>query len=251
MTLALAALLTGALACGGELPNSVSYPSPLAAQISVQRASVQVTSGVSAPHVSVSCPVGTQLIGGGFSASDVFEYDALVTASYPAGGDLRTWTVVAGHSAAFTLTAEAYCLSHGPDLRISLHATNGPQAFCPPPTSTLSAGFNGAIAYALCASQHASDASLVHTTFNPRSSSDGYEPSTVTLACPTGALAMGGVISGGDRLLSSFSAGAPYLNWTFVVGGDDDTTVTTICANILGSGSATPTVRLPAPTLGP
>lgn len=237
---ALLVALVATAACGGALgpapANRTPRPNSAAARITDFRASVQVNSDAPATQVSASCPGDTQMIGGGFSATDVFEYDALVTASYPDphDSDLRTWTAIAGPSAAFTLTVEVYCLNQGPDLFISLHIEPaGQPAVCPSASAMLGSGFKDGSSYFLCSGMHATSSGVTSASFDPHSSSHSYYPGSLTLTCHSGALAIGGVISqGSGRLLSSFSAGSPYLGWIFVIGGDGAMTVTTTCADI-------------------
>lgn len=243
VTCALATVLIAAGACGGWLrpvkSSGPPQPNPAAARIMVVQVSVQVKSGAPTTQVSATCPQNSQMIGGGFVASDVFEYDALVTANYPDphDGDLRTWTAIAGPSGAFTLGVEAYCLNQGPDLQISLHAQTGRSPYCPSQQTPLGAGFRGEFEngtyYVLCASQHATGGGVVFQSFNPQSSSHGYAPRRITLTCASGALAISGDEGAGvDSLLASYSAGPPYLSWVIGLGGDKDVTVSTTCVKI-------------------
>jgi hypothetical protein len=239
---ALLAIVVAAAGCGSQLrPVKTSSPpqaNGAVARITVVGASVQVKSDAPTTRVSVSCPSGSQMIGGGFEATDVFEYDALVMASYPDPHDssLRTWTAIAGPSSTFSLSVEAYCLNHGPALQISLHTLSGGQAaVCPGASALLGSGFNGETSYVLCAGQHASVSSGTPVTFNPHSSSHSYYPGAVTLTCPSNTLALSGdIIAGGDTMLASHSAGQPFTHWIMVLGGDYDVTASATCVNIGG-----------------
>src|SRR5690348_12505298 len=61
-------------------------------------AGVRVASHAGTP-VSASCRAGEQVVGGGFAASDMFEYAAWISASYPSSA--TTWTVVGSAPASF------------------------------------------------------------------------------------------------------------------------------------------------------
>lgn len=235
--LAVAVMATGCGALGPAQESGPPRPAAAAARITIVRASVQVKSDAPMTQVSAICPRDTQMIGGGFAATNVFEYDALVTASYPDPHDngLRTWTAIAGSSSSFTLSAEAYCLRQGLDLQISLHMeADGRVAICAGGTLPLSAGFNGGASYVLCSGRDNHTVSGAPVTFNPQSSSHSYYPGGATLPCPGDTLALGGVISaGGGRLLASYSAGQPFTHWIIVLGGDWNVTASATCVTII------------------
>lgn len=183
-------------------------------------------------QVSASCQAGSQMIGGGFAASDVFEYAASIIASYPSSAN--TWTVTAGSSSTFILEGDVYCLASTPSLGVQIVQTSAAStsgASCPTGAIQLSDGFNHSTSqsYALCAAQRVSADATATMRYNPHSSSHSYYPGSATLACPAGQTAISGDSSGGDTTLASQSTGTPYQSWFFTVGGDSDQTLSVRC----------------------
>lgn len=197
------------------------------------------------------------MLGGGFAASDVFEYDARITASYPSGP--TTWTVAGTASSAFWLTAYAYCWTSPTSLGIQVVQGNGDMV-CPIGTTILNGGFQVAGAYpvgssfpkgngwhadtyvsgasvqsyALCASTHAlTPITVAQMSFNAHSSTHGYQPGGTTVGCPVGASAIGGgFISGGDLMLASIATTNTFLGWQLSAGGDSDVTGYAVCVAV-------------------
>jgi hypothetical protein len=193
------------------------------------------------------------MIGGGFSASDTFEYDAMIAGSYPSSAS--RWTVVAASSPAFILEVMVYCLSASPAYGVQIvqaAISPGGRVTCPAGTILLGGGFQGTEAvvasrpdgngwysatsngaagqvYAQCASQHVMAGSIATVTYNPHSSSHGYVPGSAQVTCPPNQRATGGGFSGGDLLLASESDGVLPANWTFTAGGDGDESFSTVC----------------------
>ncbi|HEX9036502.1 MAG TPA: hypothetical protein VF808_05875 [Ktedonobacterales bacterium] len=230
-----------ASACGRAPELAHTGSSASAPVIRVAGASARIPDSASSTAVSASCHPGEQLIGGGFSASDIFEFDALITASYPS--DPHTWTAVAGHSAEFALTVEAYCLVAHPDLGVTIIHSSAGQPACPTREAALGSGFaeqpptlgpNVTVTtYVLCATRLRDASVTVQTEYNPHSSSHSYAPGSVTLTCPPGRIAIGGDAgAGGNWLLASSSAGPPYSGWVMAFGGDSDQSPSATCASI-------------------
>jgi hypothetical protein len=71
----------------------------------VRSASIPVPSSTTSSQVTVACRPGEQMLGGGFAASHTFEYDAMITDTYPSSA--TGWTVTAASSPAFTLCVQA------------------------------------------------------------------------------------------------------------------------------------------------
>ncbi len=258
---ALLLVLAFASGCGSVRSSATVTPDPvhgnaIPQSIIVRTASAQVSYQAANTQVSASCRAGEQLIGGGFSASDTFEYDAKIVASYPANA--TTWTVAAA-SSAFSLSAEAYCLPTDTTLGlVTSHAPTTPSGSitCPSGTVLLSGGFQGdnvfsasrpdgngwyattmglaGTVYDLCASQHVSAGGIVTASFNPHSSAHSYYPAGDSVICPAGQTATAGGFSGGDLILTSVSGGSPFKEWSVAAGGDGDLTLYARCAILAG-----------------
>lgn len=211
---------------------------PTARGVTAYSASIQVPENTPGTRVSVSCPAGTQMIGGGYAATSVFEYDAVVASSYPSSAN--TWTAVAGPGDAFTLQADVYCLAPTFPLGVQVVQTSGAPTSgsgCPIGSVQLGGGFNypsdypSGRLYFLCATQHVRVGAVVTAYYNPHSSTHSYYPGSKTLACPSDQIAISGDTIGGDTVLVSDSAGAPYDGWFFTVGGDGDMTLIVRCVS--------------------
>jgi hypothetical protein len=215
-----------------------------------------VSSQIPHTELSISCQPGEQMIGGGFSASGSFEYDARIVASYPSNPN--TWTVAAASSPAFTLNVEVYCLPVNPALGViiaqALAAPTGSLS-CPAGATLLSGGFQGDSpvsasrpdgngwyvagasgsneqVYILCVSQRISEGGVVAASLDPHSSAHNYSPATQSLDCPAGQTATSGGFSGGGLVLASASKGAPYQSWTVTAGGDGALTLYARCVHL-------------------
>lgn len=196
--------------------------------------------------IAVSCAPGEQMIGGGFGASDVFEYDAFITASYPSGP--TTWTVSGQSSSQFALSAYVYCWHSSAALGVQVVRGAGDVA-CPSGTTLLGGGFQGSNgvsvpnangwhtengqAYALCAAHHISPLRLVTASFNAHSSTHGYYPGGIAMTCPAGSVAIGGGFSGGGDLILASQATPPNFSaWTLDAGGDGNVTGYAVCVSV-------------------
>ncbi len=240
-------------ACGAASPAKTAA-APLDAQIVSHSASVRVQVG-RPTSVSVSCQPGEQMIGGGFAASNLFEYAAYIEASYPS--DAATWTVTGVAPASyFNLAAEVYCLSAPVSLGVQIvHAgAPGGRIACPQGTILLSGGFQDSSpiaasypvengwssassdqVYALCAGQHVTAGPVVTSAFTIHSSASGYQPGGGGAGCPAGQFAAGGgFASQGALILSSVRSGSPLAGWSVSAGGDSNVTVYALCAALRG-----------------
>jgi hypothetical protein len=203
------------------------------------------------------------MLGGGFTASDLFEYAAYIEASYPS--DPTTWTVTASTpSSYFDVEVDVYCVAATLPVDVHIvHASGAPVAMaaCTQDTVLLGGGFQGSqpIAvsrpqgnewlsstfgatsgasiqvYAVCAARHVLPGQVVSAHFNPHSSSQGYAPSGGDASCPSGQIAVGGGFEGGDLilasqpLLASQPRGPSFAGWSVTAGGDADVTVAAVC----------------------
>src|SRR5579885_925950 len=239
-------------ACGAGSPAKTAA-APLDAQIVSHSASVRVQGG-RPTSVSVSCQPGEQMIGGGFAASNLFEYAAYIEASYPS--DATTWTVTGVAPASyFNLAAEVYCLSAPVSLGVQIvQGASGGRSACPQGTSLLSGGFQDSSpvaasypvengwssassdqVYALCAGQHVTAGLVVTSAFTIHSSASGYQPGGGGAGCPAGQFAAGGgFASQGALILSSVRSGSPLAGWSVSAGGDSNVTVYALCAALRG-----------------
>lgn len=198
------------------------------------------------------------MIGGGFGASNVFEYAAFIEASYPSSAN--TWTATGGHSSEFQLEVGVYCIPAAVSLgiqRVQANVAPDGSAACPQGTVVLSGGFqssgpiratypqsNGwygatydtsARIYALCAAQHVLRGSVVTSAFNAHSSTHSYYPGSGSVNCPANQVAPGGGFDGGgDLILSSGMVAAPSSGWFVEAGGDDNVTVYAACVTFDG-----------------
>jgi len=208
--------------------------------------------------VSVSCQPGEQLLGGGFSSSNLFEYDANIAASYPSSA--TTWTVTAALSPDFDVEAAAYCIPATVPLSIQIlqaSGATGATVACPEATVLLSGGAQGSQplnvsrpydngwmgtsyrgstrVYALCAARHGLRGQVVTAAFNARSSSHQYAAGGGSATCPAGLIATGGGFAGGgDQVVGSQATGSGFTGWSVVAGGDADVTIAAVCWGLQG-----------------
>jgi hypothetical protein len=230
-------------------------------QIATHVAKVRAPVGKVA-SVSVSCQPGEQLLGGGFSSSDLFEYAATIAASYPSSA--TTWTVtVAAPSSYFDIQAAAYCLPATAPFHIQIVQAGGSigasvaAVTWPGATVLLSGGvhssrpldvsrpqgngWTGATVgastqvYAICTARHGVRAQVVASAFNAHSSSHRYAPGGGSVACPTGWIATGGGFAGGgDLVVGSQATGLAFTGWSVTAGGDADVTIAAQCWALQG-----------------
>lgn len=241
-------------ACGvASQPVATATASP-PVQITTYSATARVqTSKVTA--VSVSCQPGEQMLGGGFSSSDLFEYAAFIEASYPSSA--TTWIVIAAPAPSFRVEADVYCFpALVPfDMQI-VRATGSPAArvACPPRTVLLSGGYqssqpigvshpqsNGWMSasvgasiqvYALCAASHVLRSQVVTCVFHAHSSSHNYAPGSGSVVCPAGQVATGGGFEGADLIVGSYATKPGFAGWSVAAGGETDVTLSVVCGTI-------------------
>lgn len=102
-----------------------------------------------------SCEASEQLIAGGYSATDVFESDYFLDASYPSAPN--AWTVSVHSGSHFALQVFAYCLRSGPALGTRIIQGSA----CPAGTTRLSQGQRGGAPYTLCAAHAVTAGAIV------------------------------------------------------------------------------------------
>lgn len=246
-------------ACGASPATETVLPArgTQDARIVVRAATSQTTeSGEQRITQSASCRAGEQLVGGGFSTSDVFESAVFALEDYPSAPN--TWTVTASSISHFTLAAEAYCVPAAPVLAmrsVSATISGAGSVACPAGTVLLGGGFSGgtkpadasrptqngwyaavdgagAQVYALCAGQRASAGSLATATFNSHSSSNGQQPVGQHARCGAGEAATGGGFSGGGLVIGSQRDAPEGAGWVVEGGGDGAITIYAVCIHI-------------------
>jgi hypothetical protein len=161
--------------------------------------------------VTASCHVAEQLIGGGFSAGNVFEFALFLRASYPAN---NAWTVKTDSISHYAVTAFAYCLRGEPSLGTRIVSGKD----CPTGSAALSHGKTENGEVTLCASRHVASASRAAAPITLHATGNGYQPEGGSVECPSGALALDGGSTVGLELSSS--AGDRFASWQVVAGGD-------------------------------
>lgn len=206
--------------------------------------------------ISASCPPGEQMVGGGFAATDVFEYDAYILASYPSSP--ASWTVVGSSDSHFALGVTVYCLRAGFSLgmRVAQGGVDGAgqgYAACPTGAVLVSGGFRSAApvgmsvprdngwaiassdttarAYALCAAGHVRSDTPAQVSFTLHATTNGYQPEAFHVACPVGQV-VGGGFSGPFLALSSTADAGDFSGWSLVAGGDGDGALMADCVTI-------------------
>lgn len=239
-------------ACSARPSSPVASANPLQLPITIHSADAWATHDQKYQvSVSASCLPGEQMLGGGFGASDVFEYAAFISASYPSSAN--TWTVSGSSISTFQLSAEVYCAPASTSLGIqrAQSASSGAgYVACPQGTVLLGGGFQGgqrvSIArpqgngwegnseqvYVLCAAQHVGGGGTVAmVSFKVQSSSTGYQPGGGDVRCPAGQVATGGGFAGGSAILASRleTTDAHPSGWAVTAGGDSEEMVYAVC----------------------
>ncbi len=204
--------------------------------------------------ISASCRPGEQMLGGGFAATDVFEYDAYILASYPSGA--ATWTVSASSHSHFSLTVTVYCLQAGFSAGIQQvrGGTASPgEATCAsgsvlvgggfrssepvdssmPRDATWQAGVSGSDAqvYAMCAATHVRLTGRVPQPIDLHATTNGYQPESFSTTCPVGQIAVGGFSAGG-LVLASEAEPPDFSAWSLEAGGSGPGDLVAACLEI-------------------
>lgn len=173
--------------------------------------------------VSAGCQPGERMVGAGFAATSVFEYDAHIMSSHPASD--HTW--VATGEAQTGIQLDVYCL-HGANLPSVTVVSGGPGAVeCPANSVLLAEGFGespdwatGPPAYALCATSGVEAGASVAAAFTFDSINNGYLPGHASVSCPAGQIAFGGGATGMNAFVSG--ASADFTAWN-ITGNDPAT----------------------------
>jgi len=253
-------------ACTGT-PQRATAPSVSALLLPVIYTTTAHIQSGKTRSLSLSCPSGEQMLGGGFASLDLFEYAAYIEASYPSSS--TTWTVVGTAPASFfDLEADIYCSKAHPPIDLHLvHATGTTTASvaCPQKMLVLGGGFsssqpigvsrpqgNGWMSassatsiqvYALCVASQVQRTQVITTVFNAHSSSHSSAPGARAVACPRGQIATGGGFEGGDRILGSQTSGSSFAGWSVMAGGETPVTIFGLCAHLSGAFSLQPGER--------
>jgi hypothetical protein len=203
--------------CGISAPADTAAswsPGSVADAIIIRSASAQNAYGASSYQLTVtaSCHTGEQLVGGGYAASNVFEFALFARASYPSS--TSAWTVKADSISHYALSVYTYCLHGDPSLRTQVVAGSA----CPTGAMALSEGQTEHGPALLCAARHVAAASHVMAPITLSATSNGYQPQSARATCPSGALALDGGSTVGLTLASA--AGASFASWEVVAGGD-------------------------------
>jgi hypothetical protein len=195
-------------------PASATWePESVASAITIRSASASNSEDTGGYKLTVtaSCHADEQLIGGGFEATNVFEYALFLRASYPAH---NAWTVKTDSISHYELEVFAYCLSGEPSL--GTHIVSGNE--CPAGASPLSHGKAEDGVVTLCAARHVASVTHALTYMVLAASSNGYQPQRATVNCPAGTLALEGDAPIGSTLASKATPG--FGAWEMTLGGN-------------------------------
>ncbi len=190
--------------------------------------------GIAELKVSAGCQPGERMVGSGYAATDVFEYDARITSSYPA--DDHTWVASGGTQAGIQL--DVYCL-HGDHLpTVVIASASSGMVACPADSVLLAAGFGQMAAdtterstYALCATTGVEAGITATSPVTFDSNSQGYMPVHASVSCPAGQIAFGGGTTGIGNFASG--ASADFTSWDITGGGQSSGTVYADCVRLL------------------
>lgn len=184
--------------------------------------------------VTARCQPGERMVGAGYGATEVFEYNASIGASYPL--DDHTWVAIGGTQAGIQIGV--YCL-HGDHLPTVVIASNpAGVAACPAGAVLLAEGFGQAAAgattrptYALCATSgvEAGARATAPATFD--SNHNGYMAAYASVSCPAGQIAFGGGATGVFDFASA--ASADFTGWGITGGGEGSGAVYADCVRLI------------------
>jgi hypothetical protein len=188
-------------------------PASVTSAITVRSASAQVASGAKSYQLAVtaSCHADEQLLGGGFDASNVFEYALFLHASYPAS---NAWTVKTNSISHYELDVYAYCLRGQPSLGTKIVAG----ADCPAGNTALSHGKTDDGQVTLCSAQHVASVTRIATPITLHAAANGYLAQSARAECPAGTVALDGGSTIGMALASKATSG--LSGWEATAGGD-------------------------------
>jgi len=240
-------------ACGAAQTSTTTYTHVRVVAYSTTSADASAQS----PYLltaSASCRPGEQMLGGGFAATDVFEFDAYILASYPSGA--ATWTVSASSHSHFSLTTTVYCLQAGFSAGIQQvrggTATPG-EAACPSGSVLVGGGFRSSEpvgssmprdatwqastsgsdvqVYAMCAASHVRLASQAPQPISLHATTNGYQPESFSTTCSAGQIAVGGFSAGG-LVLVSVAEPPNFSAWSLEAGGSGPGDLVAECLEI-------------------
>lgn len=185
-------------------------------------------------RVTAGCHPGERMVGAGYAATDVFEYNATIASSYPIND--HSWSVTGGTQAGIQL--DVYCL-HGDHLP-TVVIISGPfgAVACPADSVALAEGFgppagsgSEQTSYALCATSGVQAGSRTTSSVVFDSSQNGYNAASASARCPTGQIALGGGATG----VAYFASGtnADFAGWTITGGGNGSGAVFAMCVRLL------------------
>jgi hypothetical protein len=213
ITVIASVLVMSACALATQTSSAPWSPASVTSAITVRSASAQVASGAKSYQLAVmaSCHADEQLLGGGFDASNVFEYALFQHASYPAN---NAWTVKRDSISHYDLDVYAYCLRGQPSLGTKIVAG----ADCPAANTALSHGKQEGGQVTLCAAQHIASVTRVATPITLHAAANGYLAQSARAECPAGTVALDGGSTIGMALASRATTG--LSGWEATAGGD-------------------------------
>jgi hypothetical protein len=229
------------LACGQAGVTHITTPAPKA---SLPHGWTVVTYTAALPYVyqpgvtelkvTTGCQPGERMVGAGYAATDVFEYNANITSSYPT--DDHTWVVTSGTQAG--LQIDVYCL-HGDHLPTVVIVSNAVgDVECSTGATLLAAGFGQPVdgstaqpSYALCATAGVAPGKRTTAPVTFDSMQHGYMPASGIVRCPAGQTAFGGGANGVHYFASE--ATANFSGWQIIGGGQASGTVYADCVRLL------------------
>jgi hypothetical protein len=191
--------------------------------------------GAAELKVTAGCRPGERMVGAGYAATSVFEYNASITTSYPT--DDHTWVATGGTQAGIQL--DVYCL-HGDHLpTVVIASTTSGTVRCPAHSVLLAEGFGrlaaaGATAwptYALCATTGVEAGATATASVTFDSNHHGYMPVYASVHCPAGQITVGGGTIGVTNFTSG--ASADFTSWEVTGGGQGNGTVYADCVQLV------------------
>jgi hypothetical protein len=208
-----------------QAPSATWEPGSVAGAITTRSVSASNTENSASYKLTVtaSCHADEQLIGGGFIASDVFEFAVFLSASFPTS---NAWTVKTDSISHYTVSALAFCLRASPSLETKV--ISGKE--CPNESTALSHGMSDQGPITLCAARHVASVSRATAPITLTATQNGYSPQSGSVECPSGALALDGGSTVGLELASGPTHG--FAGWEVVTGGDGAGEVYASCVTL-------------------